>query len=123
MTTSSTSVAVQSDQFMQLLLAQLESQDPLSPVNSDQFVSQLAQLTSVDNLEKLNKNFESLLNQQDVSNAAALLGKETSVQDKAGKVVWETIEQIEQGSAGMQALLSNGSIVPIKDLGTIRLAQ
>lgn len=115
--------SVQSDQFMQLLLAQLESQDPLSPVNSDQFVSQLAQLTSVSNLEKLNTNFESLIGQQDVATGAALLGKETSVEDSSGGVTWKTIEQIEQSSSGMQVLLSGGGIVPVKDLGTIRLPQ
>ena len=44
------------DAFMQLLVAQLENQDPLEPTNNEEFVAQLATFSSLEQLEELNEN-------------------------------------------------------------------
>ena len=47
------------EEFMALMTAQLKNQDPLKPSSDTDFIAQMAQFSSVDSLEKLNKNFES----------------------------------------------------------------
>lgn len=122
MATASPTASAQSDQFMTLLLAQLENQDPLSPASADEYVSQLSQLTSVENLEKLNTNFEKLLGQQEMGQAASLLGKEALVLDSKQKEVWLTVEQVERGSEGFQAVLTGGKRVALNDIAAYRTA-
>ncbi len=53
--TGSGSQVVDKDEFLKLLVAQLQNQDPLSPLNSDQFVTQLAQFNSLEQLISINQ--------------------------------------------------------------------
>lgn len=46
------------DEFLKLLVAQLENQDPLSPSDNGEFVAQLAQFSSLEEAQKLSKGFE-----------------------------------------------------------------
>ncbi len=45
--------------FLELMITQLENQNPLSPQDNSEFVAQLAQFSSVEGLERLNKSFDS----------------------------------------------------------------
>jgi flagellar basal-body rod modification protein FlgD len=66
------------DDFLQLLVTQLRSQDPLNPQDSSEFVAQLAQLTQVEQTYNINTNLKNLLSSQNnFSNMSAmsLIGK------------------------------------------------
>ena len=45
------------DAFLQLLVTQMKYQDPLEPSSSTEYMSQLAQFTSLEEMENLNKAF------------------------------------------------------------------
>ncbi len=65
------------DMFLKLLVAQLSHQDPLNPQDDKEFVAQLAQFTSVEELQNINTGITSLngaYNQQQVATAASFLG-------------------------------------------------
>jgi flagellar basal-body rod modification protein FlgD len=67
------------DQFLKLLLAQLQNQDPTAPTDNQQMIAQLAQFSSVEQAETTNKNLESLLLAQATNNQTAasnLIGKD-----------------------------------------------
>jgi flagellar basal-body rod modification protein FlgD len=66
------------NKFLTLLTAQLKNQDPTSPMDSAQMTSQLAQISTVDGIERLNKTMQSLLNDSQSSQglqAASLVGR------------------------------------------------
>jgi flagellar basal-body rod modification protein FlgD len=74
--TSQTSDA--QNRFLKLLTEQLKNQDPLSPMDNAQMTSQLAQISTVDGIDKLNTTLNSLLSGNQSSEAlqaAALVGK------------------------------------------------
>ncbi len=54
-------VAAAQDRFMTLLVTQMKNQDPLNPMDNAQMTSQLAQLSTVSGIEKLNSTLESLM--------------------------------------------------------------
>lgn len=63
--------------FLTLLTAQLKNQDPLAPMDNAEMTSQLAQISTVDGIERLNSTLQTLLDDsQSVQNlqAAALVG-------------------------------------------------
>ncbi len=77
---STTGLADNFDTFLTLLTQQLQNQDPLSPVDSTQFVSQLVQFSSVEQQIAQNKNLETLVNSSAVSSSTAavsFIGKQT----------------------------------------------
>jgi flagellar basal-body rod modification protein FlgD len=74
-------------QFLQLLTAQLQNQDPLNPMDDTTFVAELAQFSSVEQLTSVNTNLQSLMVAQASSNdtsAASLIG--TQVLYNSGSV-------------------------------------
>src|SRR5471030_266353 len=54
------SVQADTDKFMTLLVTQLKNQDPMNPLDNAQITSQLAQLSTVTGVNKLNTTLESL---------------------------------------------------------------
>jgi flagellar basal-body rod modification protein FlgD len=75
--TSSTSSlgAITSNQFLQLLVAQLQNQDPLDPVSSTDFINQLASLNTVEGISSLNATFSQVLQLQQLTQGSSLVGK------------------------------------------------
>ena len=67
------------DNFLKMLLAQIEHQDPLNPMEGSEFSAQLAQFSSLEQLFGVNDNLESLLSAQDQNSryqALDFIGKE-----------------------------------------------
>ena len=91
-----TTLAGNFDSFLKLLMTQLKNQDPTSPLDTNQFTSQLVQFTSVEQQINANTHLAKLieLTQSDqVLQAASVVGKHVAVtadhiplQDGAGQV-------------------------------------
>jgi len=120
------------DEFLTLLIAQLKNQDPLNPLKPHEFAAQLAQFTSVEQLQRLNQAMDmqlvssqtqSLLEQTNL--AASLVGR--SVVAEGNQVFipesGTARVQIEVGGSGGKATLrlldSTGIEVARRDLGTL----
>jgi flagellar basal-body rod modification protein FlgD len=78
--------AMGKEDFLKLMLAQLQNQDPLSPMEGTEFASQLAQFTSLEQLMNLNDSMDTSINanyflSQSINNtlAATLIGKEVKL--------------------------------------------
>ncbi|MEZ6014527.1 MAG: flagellar hook capping FlgD N-terminal domain-containing protein [Planctomycetota bacterium] len=76
------------DSFMSLLVTQLQNQDPLEPTANDEFVAQLAQFSSLEQMEGVNQNLVALaLLQQgnaqlgQLTSASALIGQQIQYTD------------------------------------------
>ena len=81
LTTQSSSAAEQSDRFLKLLVAQMKNQDPLNPMDNAQMTSQMAQISTVSGLEKLNSttaNLGTQFTQLQAMQGAALVGHDVA---------------------------------------------
>lgn len=61
---SSARKSVNQEMFLQLLVAQLKNQDPLQPQEGTEFISQLAQFSSLEQLTTINQQLGELLKKQ-----------------------------------------------------------
>jgi flagellar basal-body rod modification protein FlgD len=78
LTANTTSSADSEQRFLKLLVTQLNNQDPTNPLDNAQLTSQLAQMSTVSGIEKLNGAFQSLISQSgssQVLQSAALVGR------------------------------------------------
>jgi len=75
------------EQFLQLLVAQLKHQDPLTPMDNAEYLGQLTQFSSMEQLINIYQEISSL--RQDIGSASSLIGKEVTWNeyDSAGKVI------------------------------------
>ena len=74
------------DAFLNLLVTQLQNQDPLNPTDSVEFTAQLAQFSSLEQLSNVNDNLEQMQNYQasiNNSQAVSLIGKEITAEGNA----------------------------------------
>ena len=78
MITNDFSAATGRQDFLQLLVTQLQHQDPLSPVEQEEFLQQLAQFSTLEQMENLNANFDQLLRLNELTQGAELLGRQVA---------------------------------------------
>ena len=99
------------DTFLRLLIAQLEHQDPMSPMENADFTAQLAQFSALEQLEAMNTNLNSLITAQgtlQAVQASALIDKDI--------VAKGDIVQVHQGAGGPLAyeLMADSRMVRIR---------
>jgi len=76
--------------FLQLLVTQLRLQNPLNPLSDQEFSTQLAQYSSLEEMQNANKSLQSLL----FLNASSLVGKEVELSDgTVGQVKSVTVKE------------------------------
>jgi flagellar basal-body rod modification protein FlgD len=105
------------DDFMQLLVAQLKNQDPMKPMDDKEFITQLAQFSSLEASQKLTEQMEELTGSQMITQAATLLGKNVSAKLTTGEVVTGPITQVKMQD-GKPVAVVNG-----KDIDTSLITQ
>lgn len=84
--TATSSAADLENRFLTLLMTQIKNQDPLNPLDNAQVTSQLAQLNTVNGIEKLNETLTQLLsgyNETQGMQAAGIIGKNVMVAGNA----------------------------------------
>ena len=84
------------DDFLQLLVAQLTHQDPTSPMEDTQFVAQMAQFTSLEQLTNMNQGFGTLNRLIGDSSAVNVVGKQVDIEQN-GSTVSGTIMAATRG--------------------------
>lgn len=67
--------ALDNDDFMTLLFAELKNQDPMKPMDSGEMMSQIATLNSLNALMSIKESMTSLNNSQTLNYASSLIGK------------------------------------------------
>ena len=101
------------DRFLKLLVTQLQNQDPLNPMDNAQITSQMAQINTVNGIEKLNTSVAGLSKQfvqMQVLQGAALIGRDITLQGNRLAVA------DGQGEGGFE-LASTADAVKVEILG------
>jgi flagellar basal-body rod modification protein FlgD len=95
-TTGAPTIAGNFNTFLQLLTTQLQNQDPLDPLDTDQFTQQLVEFASVEQQVNMNTNLQTLISMQQTTEATSAL-----------QLVGSTVT-----IAGNAATLSNATSTP-----------
>ena len=82
--TDSVSKDFDKDTFLKLLVAQLKYQDPSSPADATQFMSQTAQFTVIEKLDALSALDQKVLDATRAQSAASLIGRQVTYTDYSG---------------------------------------
>ena len=70
--------ALGKDDFLKLLVTQLQYQDPMNPMENKDFIAQTAQFSALEQMQNINQNFNFFMRMQAVSNASSLIGREVT---------------------------------------------
>lgn len=112
-TRTSSAAATQSvdyDAFLQLLVAQLKNQDPTSPQDPGEFLSQIASFSGVEQQIQTNERLETLLNFSLIGQVPDMIGKQITTSD--GQITG-TVVSVSLTQQGPMANLAGGEEVLI----------
>jgi flagellar basal-body rod modification protein FlgD len=118
--------ALGKDAFMTLLVNQIRHQDPLQPTDNQAFVAQLAQFSSLEQMQSLNDNIVGLavLQQgnalmQQLTSSSALIGRSVTYVDPAtGEEASGTVGSVKIQD-GLAVLVIDGEDVPLVNVSQI----
>jgi flagellar basal-body rod modification protein FlgD len=106
---SATTAAESSERFLKLLVAQMQNQDPLNPMDNAQVTSQIAQINTVSGIEKLNGtvgNLSTQFLQMQAVQGASLVGREVIVPGNKMDIA----DKVGQGGFQIDAAADNVKI-------------
>src|SRR6185312_5601221 len=108
-TSASDNSTLDYDDFLQLMVAQLQNQDPLNPTDSTEYMSQIAQFSSVEQGINTNSKLDQLLANSNISQASTIVGHTLTSADGS---VSGIIASVKITDNGLTAILDNGQEVP-----------
>lgn len=128
-TDSSTDPAAAQDRFLKLLVAQLNNQDPMNPLDNAQMTSQIAQINTVTGIQQLNDTVKGLAGQfaaQQLMQGSAMVGRKVLVEGNSLALDGETNKATgafdlagSAASVKVQVLDPTGKEVGTVDMGAL----
>ena len=109
-TTTTSKTAVDYQSFLKLLIAEMKNQDPTKPMDSTQYVAQLATFSQVEQSVQTNTKLDQIMQSSALSQADALIGRTITSAD--GKTTG-TVASVTLASSGLIAVLQDGTQVPV----------
>lgn len=109
-TTSTSSATLGYDQFLQLLITEMQNQDPTEPMDSTETVSQLASFSAVEQAVKTNTTLSSILASSSLSQAGSYVGRTVTSADGS---VSGVVTSVTIGDSGLTATLTDGRTIAI----------
>jgi flagellar basal-body rod modification protein FlgD len=95
------------NQFLDLLVAQMKNQNPLSPTNSQEYVSEMAQFSTLEQLTNVAAGTEEQNQMETVSQSLSLVGKQVTYIKEDGTLAEGKVESVDFGEEGF-SLSVNG---------------
>lgn len=105
--------------FLKLFMAQLQYQDPTAPQDTNQFMAQLAQFSTLEQLTSMNSEIEQLRQSQQMSEAAALIGRQVTVLTSDYKFVDGEVEKASMIN-GAAYVTIDGGLYGLDDVTEVR---
>jgi flagellar basal-body rod modification protein FlgD len=105
------------DDFLKLLVAQLKNQDPANPMDSSQFMGQLAQFSSLEQMTNMAQGIDSLGVSQAVSQGVALIGHQLIYSRADGTTATGVADGISVVNGQVQIDVQGETVLPSTILG------
>lgn len=115
---ASTRAKMSQKEFMKLLIAEMSHQDPLKPMENQQFAQQLASLQTLESSAALTDGISQLVRLQQLTSASSLIGKMVAGVDADGDPVRGRVGRV--GAQGNQIMLDvGGKAVPLTGVSEV----
>jgi flagellar basal-body rod modification protein FlgD len=98
------------DSFLKLLVAEMKNQDPTEPMDSTEYVAQLATFSQVEQTIQTNSRLEDLLKSSSIAQAGSLIGRTVTSTDGTVNGI---VQQVEIYDDGVVAILQDGQKIVV----------
>ncbi|MBC8347714.1 MAG: hypothetical protein O3A82_11790 [Verrucomicrobia bacterium] len=120
---SSSSNTMGMEDFLQLLTTQIANQDPLEPMKDTEFISQMANVASLENQQKFTQSFTEFAESQNQVATQAYLGRKVTIETNSGERKSSVAEAVERSADGQITVTVDGKAYPIANIVRVELVD
>lgn len=117
------------DDFLKLLAAELKNQDPLQPMDNKDFLAQMAQFSSLEQMNNMTESVNnlattmySLYSQSLLTQGTALIGKQVVGNDADGNPIRGIVDSVKWSSMGLKLLIGD-KLLDLADVISITMPE
>lgn len=107
--------------FLNLLVAQMTNQDPLNPISNTDFVAQMAQFNSLQQMQQIQTDLSQMNSQQNLLQASGLLGRQVVLQTDPQDTVTGVVSSMQIAN-GTPKIVVNGQAYDLSQLLSVSMA-
>ena len=108
--TSTTNNSSTTDVFLKLMLTELQNQDPSTPMSSSEMINQMAQLNSVQAMQKMSTALTSVEHLNQINSASSMMGKTVTYAGTDGKLISAKVDSIAIDGTDITLTMGNQSV-------------
>lgn len=116
--TTGTGQTLGENDFLQLLMTQLQNQDPMSPMDNTQFIAQMAQFSSLEQMTNLVSATQAMNANNEVAQSVSLIGHNVTYTNSDGSTGSGVVSEVDVSSGLVQLKVGDQSIDPT-DIDTV----
>lgn len=105
------------EDFLKVLLTQLTYQDPLKPMDNQQFMAQMAQFTSLQQTQELNEKMSQLVANQAALQSVGLIGRTVDIRTATGASLSGVVSSLSLSGELPTLALTTPSGATLSDIG------
>ncbi len=110
--TTNNAGALSKDDFLKLLITQLENQDPLSPANDTEFIAQMAQFSSLEQMQNLNMAMQT-------TKASSMIGSLVSWPNDKGEILSGVVTGVQIVNGEPKLMIGGGTPIAVDKVLTV----
>ncbi len=103
------------DAFLKILITQLRYQDPMNPMEDKEFIAQMAQFSSLEQMQQMNRSLNTFLESNFLYQASSLIGKEVTIKGTEDEIKG-IVQEISFTEYGPKVILENGEEYPMSQI-------
>jgi len=115
----SSKLKLKSEDFIKMMITQLQNQDPLEPAKNDQLLAQMSQIGQLEASQSLQENLKNLVLQNNIGSASNLIGKMVIGQDERGEPISGLVTSVRIENNSVMLELDNGNKLDLSRLTSI----
>jgi flagellar basal-body rod modification protein FlgD len=100
------------DDFLKLLVAQLQHQDPLNPMDDKDFMGQMAQFSSLEQISNLVQATQQMSYASSVSQSVSLIGHTVTYTNAAGDEVSGVVSSVSMSDGNVLVKIGDDQVAP-----------
>ena len=109
-------------EFLNLMIAELQNQDPLNPMENAEILQQISQIREIGATAQLSETLTAVLNGQNIASASALIGKKVEGLTDDGKKITGVVDKVSIAN-GKPRLHIGTTSIDLKNVGQILPAK
>jgi flagellar basal-body rod modification protein FlgD len=104
---------LKAEDFIKMMITQLQNQDPLEPAKNDQLLAQMSQISQLQSSTALNESLKSMVLQNQIGSASSLIGKNVQGMAADNSTINGVVTSVKVESDAVKLELDNGQALEL----------